>query len=109
MMSKSWTNLEFQAYVLLFAAHSNYLETQEEKNYILLRVSPKTFYKIHNEIINDTDFEKEQKIKAHLQYRKISEEDKNQLMKEIKEVFFADGSVDALEKDVFLYLREILK
>ncbi len=108
-MNKEWTSEEFKAYVLLFAAHSNYIETKEEREYILSKVNETTFNKVHNEIVNDDEFQSTEKIQKYIQFQKFSEEDKEQLIREVKEVFFADGSVDISEKKVFLYLKKILK
>jgi hypothetical protein len=38
-----------------------------------------------------------------------SEEDKESLIRDIKNVFFADGSVDVLERKVFSILKKILR
>jgi hypothetical protein len=108
-MNNEWTNLEFQTYVLLYAAHCNYIETEEERNYILSKVDEETFNKIHNEIVNDDEFEATEKIKNYIQYQDFSETQKDELLRDIKQVFFADGSVDVSEKKVFLYLKKILK
>ena len=38
----------------------------------------------------------------------FSENEKEELLKDIKKVFFADGTVDVVEKKVFLLLKKIL-
>ena len=105
----NWTKKEFKAYVLLYAAQSNYIETEEESNYILSKVSEDVFNGIHTEIVHDNDFQSMEKIKNYLTENNYSEEDKEELLKDIKNVFFADGSVDVLEKNVFLFLKKFLK
>ena len=59
--------------------------------------------------MHDNDFQSMEKIKSYLADNKYSEEDKGKLIKEIKEVCFADGSVDILEKNAFLFLKKILR
>ena len=43
IMDSNWTKEEFKAYVLLYAAQSNYIETATESDYILSKVNEKTF------------------------------------------------------------------
>ena len=108
-MELNWNKEEFTAYVLLYAAQSNYIETEEESKYILSKVDKKTFNAIHTEIVHDNDYQSMEKIKSYLAENKYSDEDKDTLIKEIKEVCFADGSVDILEKNAFMFLKKILK
>ena len=108
-MTQNWTKEEFTAYVLLYVAQSNYIETEDESNYILSKVDTKSFNAIHTEIVHDNDYQSMEKIKQYLLDNKYSDEDKTQLIKEIKEVCFADGSVDILEKNTFMFLKKILK
>jgi len=104
----NWTKKEFKAYVLLYAAHCNFIETEEERNYILSKVDKQTFNKIHTEVVVDSDKENLDKIQKYLKVNKYNQEDKDDLLRDIKNVFFADGSVDSLEKKVFLLLKKIL-
>lgn len=107
-MNLDWTKKEFEAYVLLYAAHCNFLETEEEQNYILSKVDEKTFHKIHTEVVVDSDEKNLNKIQQYLSENKFSESEKEDLLRDIKNVFFADGSVDVLEKKVFFILKKIL-
>ena len=46
MIKLNWTRKEFEAYVLLYAAHCNFFESKEEQEYILSKVDEKTFHKL---------------------------------------------------------------
>lgn len=107
-MNNNWTKKEFQAYVLLYAAHCNYFESKEEEQYILTRIDKKTYYKIHNEVVVDSDENNLNKIQQYLSEHKFSQTEKDMLIKDIKNVFFADGSVDVVEKKVFNILKKII-
>jgi hypothetical protein len=107
-MNISWTKDEFKTYVLLYAAQSNYIETESESNYILSKVDEALFNRIHTEIVHDNDYQTMEKIKNYLSENKYSTEDKESLLKDIKNVFFADGSVDILERNVFIFLKKII-
>ena len=108
MRTLNWTKREFEAYVLLYAAHCNYFETKEEEEYILSKVDKVTFHKIHTEVVVDSDEDNLNKIQQYITENKLNQEDKDALLKDIKNVFFADGSVDILERNVFIFLKKIL-
>lgn len=105
----NWTRIEFEAYVLLYAAHCNYFETKEEEEYILSKVDKITFHKIHTEVVVDSDEDNLNKIQQYITENELNQEEKDALLKDIKNVFFADGSVDLIEKKVFGLLNKIIK
>jgi len=105
----TWTKEEFRTYVLLFVAHCNYIEAKEESDYIISKINEEQYNKIHTEIVMDDDENvKLEKIKDYLLENKYSEDDKRALIQDVKNVIFADGTVDALEKKVFNFLKKIL-
>jgi hypothetical protein len=108
-MKLNWTKREFETYVLLYAAHCNFIEDKEESDYILSKVDEQTFNKIHTEVVVDNETENLDKIQEYLKENDYSEEDKESLIRDIKNVFFADGSVDVLERKVFSILKKILR
>ncbi|MFY9243990.1 MAG: hypothetical protein WAO74_13295 [Polaribacter sp.] len=108
MKNLEWTKKEFEAYVLLYAAHCNFFESKEEENYILSRVDKKTFHKIHTEVVIDSDENNLNKIQQYLSENNYSQNEKEALIRDIKNVFFADGTVDVLEKKVFGILKKII-
>jgi len=108
MEKLDWTKREFEAYVLLYAAHCNHFESSEEEEYILSRVDKKTYHKIHTEVVIDSDENNLNKIQQYVSENKFSHIEKEDLIRDIKNVFFADGSVDVIEKKVFSILKKIL-
>lgn len=107
--NSKWSKTEFEAYVLLFCAQSNHIETQEERDYIISKVDEQLFNAIHTEIVHDTNEESTKKIKDFLAENRYSSEEKDALLKDIKNIFFADGSVDKYEKHVFEILKKLLR
>lgn len=108
MKNLNWSIRDFEAYVLLYAAHCNHFESKEEVEYILSRVDKATFHKIHTEVVVDSDEENLNKIQQYLAENKISYLEKEALLKDIKNVFFADGTVDFIEKKVFTLLKKLI-
>ena len=107
-MSLDWTKREFEVYVLLYAAHCNFIETDEERKYILSKVDEATFNKMHTEIVVESEHQNIEKIQQYLLENNYSIQDRKELLNDIKEVFFADGTVDAIERKVFVLLKKIL-
>jgi hypothetical protein len=109
MKKLDWTRKEFEAYVLLYAAHCNFFESEEEQAYILSKVDQKTFHRIHTEVVIDADETNLDKIQQYISENKLNQEEKEALIRDIKNVFFADGFVDVLEKKVFSILKKIIE
>lgn len=108
-MSKiDWTKQEFLAYVLIYAAHCNDFEDSRELQYILSKVSATTFRKIHTEVVVDSNEENLNKIQEYLQDNILSQTEKEELIRDIKNVLFADGSVDVNEKKLFTQLQKMI-
>ena len=108
MENLDWTKNEFLAYVLLYAAHCNNFEDSEELNFILSKIDDVTFHRIHTEVVVDSEDIKLKKIQQYILENKLSQSEKEGILKNIKEVFFADGTVDILEKELFATLKKIL-
>ena len=88
MRTLNWTKREFEAYVLLYAAHCNYFETKEEEEYILSKVDKVTFHKIHTEVVVDSDEDNLNKIQQYITENKLNQEEKDALFKRYKKCFF---------------------
>lgn len=105
----NWTKNELVAYILLYMANTNFVESNTEKNIIISKVNMNTFQKIHDEFDNDNDYQSLQKIINGLKQHNYSKDDIDVLFVDIKLLFLSDGEYDILEKNMFLYLKKILK
>ena len=88
MENINWTKEELVAYILLFAANANLEIENSEKNIIISKVDMETFSNIFIEFENDNDFQSIEKIVSGLKFHKYSKNDLNELMLEIKKLFF---------------------
>ena len=104
-----WTKEELVAYTLIYAANSNFIEDNKERNMIIEHVDMQTFQKIHDEFDADNDYQSLQKISAGLKAHNYTHQDIDELLKEIKLMFFADGEFDVLERMVFRSLKSLLE
>ena len=105
----TWTKDEFLAYLLIYAAQINQLETAEEKEFIESRFDSKTLKKIYQEINNDNDYQRIQKVMVYTYQNNYLSQDLYDLLKEIKELLLCDGRFDATEQALYYYLKKIFK
>ena len=108
-MKPHWTLDEFKTYLLLYAAHADFLETEEEKEAILSRCNPEQYKRIQREFNLDNDYQQIEKIIVHLHSFKLSKTDVRQLLKEMTEVQMADRQPDILEKSMMMLLKRIFE
>ena len=104
-----WTEEQFKAYLLIYMANSNFLETEEEKELILSKVAIDMYKKMHKEHDVDNDYQRLQKILFCIEKFNYSHEDLKKLSDEIRELLNTDGYHDEVEDEVFLYLKKFLK
>jgi hypothetical protein len=108
MEQSHWTKEELVAYILLYTAHSNFVEANLEKNVIISKVDMQTFQKIHDEFDKDNDYQSLQKIIKGVEYHKYNSDDLKLLFADIKTLFLSDGEYDIMERNMFLFLNKIL-
>jgi hypothetical protein len=108
MEQTDWTREELKAYLLLYAANANYIETEEEKETILAMVNPETFKRIHRELAKDNDYQSIQKIQHNLQRFHYSLDGVDQLLKDIERVFNAKGEYSEVDETIRLALKRLL-
>lgn len=109
MNTPNWTKDELIAYILLYASHSDFKEDNHERNVIISKVDMDTFQRIHKEFSSDNDFQSIQKIMASIEEHNYSKGAINQILADIKGLFFADGDFDIKEHSMLLFLKRILK
>ncbi len=109
MKRVDWTRDELIAYILLYAAHSDFKESNHERNVIISKVDMQTFQDVHDEFDGDNDYQGLQKIIAGLRQHNYSEEDIDLLIADIKVLFFSDGEFDVTEQNMLMFLKRIFK
>ena len=105
----SWTKVEFMAYLLIYAAQVNQIETEEEKEFIGSRFDSKLLKKIYKEINSDNDYQRIQKVMVYTYQNNYLSQDLDDLLHEIKELLLCDGRFDATEQALYYYLKKIFK
>ncbi len=109
MFNINWTRDELVAYILLYAAHSDFKESNKERNIIISKVDMNTFQEIHDEFDLDNDYQSIQKILVGLKQHNYTNEDIDLLLEDIRALFFSDGDFDVTEQNMMLFLKRIFK
>lgn len=109
MNTIDWTRDELVAYILLFAANSDFKEDNKERNVIISLVDMNTFQEIHDEFDSDNDYQGIKKIMASLEQHNYEKDDIDILMEDIKVLFFSDGEFNINERNMFKCLERLFK
>ena len=105
----NWTKEEFKAFLLLYAAQTNFFETQEEIEFIESRFPNEIINKIRKQTNKLNDYEKSKIIINQIKSNEYSQSDLDEILVEIKELYKSDGVFDSLEQSIFSMLNRLLK
>ena len=105
----NWTKEEFKAFLLLFAAQTNFIETQEEIEYIESKFPNEIINRTRKEINKLNDYQKSEIIVNQIKSNEYVQSDLDKILLEIKELYKSDGVFDSLEQSMFSMLEKLLK
>ena len=103
------TKEEFKAFLLLFAAQTNFIETQEEIEYIESKFPNEIINRTRKEINKLNDYQKSEIIVNQIKSNEYVQSDLDEILLEIKELYKSDGVFDSLEQSMFSMLEKLLK
>ena len=95
---KTWTYEDFIAFALYYAAMSDFIFTDEEKELVLKHTNDDSFKEISHFYKNNSDYENAQVIIYFKDNFLKTDEDKLNLKAAVKEMFDSDGEYNILEK-----------
>ena len=105
---RNLTKEEFRTYCLLYAADADFNITKQEIIAIGAKIAPEDFIRVYNWFEADSDMDRIETIQSNKMQYINNNDEKNALLNELKEVFFADGVFDSVERSVFLMLKKLL-
>ena len=105
----NWTKEEFKAFLLLFAAQTNFIETQEEIEYIESKFPNEIINRTRKELKKLNDYQKSEIIVNQIKSNEYVQSDLDDILLEIKELYKSDGVFDSLEQSMFSMLEKLLK
>lgn len=106
---KNWTELEFKAYLCLYAADSNFEYNADERKLIESKFDVKTIEKVTSESDNLNDHQRSSIINQYVSLKKYNQKQIDALLSEVKEVYLADGNFDKYEQSIYKMLKKIMK
>ena len=104
-----WNKDDLRVYVLLYCANADLVFKEEEQVYINEKIDSAKYNKILKEFNDDNDYQSIKKIEESIAHLGYNEEQLNTLIAEMKELFWADGDFDNVERAILRQLEHILK
>lgn len=103
-----FTREEFFAYLLLYAAQADFVESADEKAYILSKVSTEVYGKVHHIFEKDSDAERIEVMLENVRAHNYKQSSPQELMSEIKAIMALDGEPDATERMYLIGIRRLI-
>ena len=105
----SWSHDEFKTYLLIYAAESNQIITEEEKEFIETQFDPIVIKTMQKEINSDNDYQRIRKIMTYIEQNSLSKEDLDELLADIHQLYLCDGTYDSAEQAIFQFLKKLFQ
>jgi len=103
ILSKS----EFETFILIYAAHVDYIYSDSEINYILNKTDHTTYSKMLKMFNNMTDYASMKVILRHKKLYFKTNEDQNILFEKLKNIFEIDGEYSRIEKSFLQFFQRM--
>lgn len=106
---ENWTKNDLHVYILLYCANIDTTIDEDELEFINEKTYHPKYKAIKKEFDKDNDYQGTQKIEAAIKRLGYTETQIDNLLAEIKELFWEDGSFDAMENALLNYFKRVLK
>ena len=106
---KNWSKEEFKLYLLIYAAQANLVEEEEEFDSIEAKFNKDDINRIYKDVKKLNDFHRCQIIIDFIKSNNFDQEELDNLLLEVEEVFKSDGKFDTMEQQSFYMLKKLLK
>ena len=105
----SWSKEELHAYLMIYCANADFVESAEEVEKIKASISDDAYSRMHGEFEGDNDYQSIQKIRAALERFDYSWAEKDHLLADMKDMFMADGKFEEGERILMRGLQHIFE
>lgn len=100
---------QFLALLLIYCSNADYKLEKKEKNYIHGKVSHSDYRKIYDYYEGASDYDVIQTIMKYKEKYFSSDEEKNKLFSEMKDLFLSDNEFSHIEEHIYNALTAFLK
>ncbi len=107
MEKLNWNRKELETYLLIYCANADFVESEDEVEFIKLKVAEDVCKKMRKIFKKDNDYQSIQKIQKALDELSFSETEKQELLKEVQDLFIADDSFTINEHNLLRGLQHI--
>lgn len=104
-----WNKDDLRVYLLRYCANADLKLKKEEQAYIDEKINSAKYKSILEEFETDNDYQSIKKIKESIGHLGYTENQLESLTTEIKELFWADGDFNNVERAIMRHLNHILK
>lgn len=108
MDNKNWDFDTFLAFLLIYASYVDMEFSDEEKSEVKKIVSAKKFKKLHDYFKELSDYQVLEVILSYKEKYFSTENEKENLFKEMRKLFNADGDYSTLEKELLMFLGKLM-
>ena len=106
---KTWTKEEFELYLLIYASQANFFESEQELDFIESKFKKENIHRIHKQVKELNDYYRCQIIIDFIKSNDYSQNELDNILLQIKEIFNSDGAFDMLEQQSLYMLEKLLK
>ncbi len=106
--SENWSKDDLRVYIMLYCANADLEFTEEEKEYIQEKTQNPKYKEIKREFDNDNDYQGMNKITDATKRLGYSKDQINDLLSELKELFWVDGEFDIMEHEILHHIKRML-
>lgn len=104
-----WNKDDLRVYIFLYCANADLVLKEGEQAYINEKIDSAKYKDILEEFDTDNDYQSIKKIEESIGHLGYTKDQLDSLLLEIKELFWADGEYDNIERAIMRRLKHILK
>lgn len=104
-----WTFNDYFAFLLVYAAESDFVVREKERDIIIQKIGEERFNKMLSHFKDLKDVERIDLVYAFKGKYCFNPDETDSVLAEVKEVLKADGHYGAVEEEIFISIRKILK
>lgn len=108
IQTNDWTYKEFLAFLLIYAASADFIIKDEEVEVICQKVGEESYKKIMKVYDKSNDYGHIQTILSYKEKYYPSEDEKQKILEDMKDVFMADDEFSSQEQLIFNAIKKIL-
>ena len=100
---------EFEAFLLIYAAQTNFIESEEEIAFIESKFSANVINMVKSKIKSLNDYQRLDFITKYIKNNNYDNQEIESILLDIKRIYNSDGVFDRIEKTIYNSLKKLLR